>query len=107
MAKNRITSYSGRIDLSRELTFTQAQQIDELALNKGIRVAPDGRGLIWDQVAEEGVANILSEVIAKTASWGIMAVGVLHVVKPAKRTYDIVVISNKVKRFEKNQISSI
>lgn len=105
MPKNRIISYNGRIELNRELKFSEAQTIQLFLTNRGIRITTDGRGLIWDNDITEGVELALAEVLEKHISkLGIIAAGVLHVVKPNKTTYDVVVIANKVKIFAKGRI---
>lgn len=109
----------GRIELGRELTFTQAQhlrlffqapQTKRPYTRAALEISPDGRALQWDkqgnlEYLEVALADIVELYLAK---WRLSANGVLSISgSPSDPTYDIVVINNRVRMFSQRQVTPV
>lgn len=101
----------GRIELSRELSFTQAQTLRKLFETSKrpicLEVTGDGRGLQWNKRDAFGLEYMLLEITKQLSNWGIQATGVLHIIEPQRVSYDVVVLSNRVRIWQDGKIKYV
>lgn len=103
--------YKGTIAFDRELSYSQAQQLSQLLREQqaALEITPDGRGLRWTKVEPHDMCTTLVEAV-KTyfKPWRINVHGVINVVgKKDERTYDIVLLKNRVKIYENGEIRTL
>jgi hypothetical protein len=104
-------TYNGRIELGRELSFTQAQQLRSyfIQFKSGLEISSDGRALQWNRKdPEQNIEVTLTHIIESYLSkWGIISCGVITAVWPEKVNYDIIVVGNRVKLFRDGNITTV
>jgi hypothetical protein len=110
--------YTGRIELIRELSFTQAQQLRLFFKAKQtvrpypracLEITPDGKGIQWDKDPdtknlEIAIADLVDLYLSK---WKLNPMGVIMVSLPERMKYEIVILKYRVKLFQNNQLETI
>jgi hypothetical protein len=98
----------GRIELDRELSFTQAQTVNQLANKCSLELARDGRAIQWNK--NQDIADIVAGItrtIEQLLQWKINANGVITVVGDKKTHYELIVLKNRIKIYQNGEIRTI
>jgi pyruvate dehydrogenase complex dehydrogenase (E1) component len=98
----------GRIELDRELSFTQAQTISQITSRSPLELTRDGRAIQWNKKQEisEMVASMV-KVIEQIARWKINANGVITIIGDKKTHYELIVLKNRIKIYQNGEIRTI
>lgn len=103
--------YNGRIELDRELTYTQAQQLSQFFIachQKCLEISNDGRAIQWNKIQATDLQYIIFDIIEKFIKpWKINASGVIEVICDKKIRYEIIVLKNRVKIHRDGNISDV
>ena len=110
--------FVGRIELSKELSFTQAEQLREFFSRSHtgtyfracLKISEDGRALCWDGSDEKvKLEYVFADVIKLfLKGWGIFCTGVVCVIGPkSEKSYEIVVLKSIVKVVQDKNIVTI
>ena len=108
--------YRGRIELDKELSFTQSETLRLFFSTKqtkrsykraALTISPDGRALQWDrsddtEYLEQALADTVDLYLKK---WGIRANGVITV--SGKKRYEIIMLRDKVKTMQDGIIQNV
>lgn len=110
--------FVGRIELGKELSFTQAEQLRDFFGRQHtgkyykacLRISPDGRALQWDGTDDKvRLEFVLADVINKfMKGWGINCTGVITATgTKTDQKYEIVVLKNLVKLIQDKHVFDI
>jgi hypothetical protein len=88
--------YRGRIELGRELSYTQALQLQQWLENNGLKLTADGRAIESDGKRISLVESITELVYKRLRDIPCIATGVLSAYDNKKKHHEIVVTNRRV-----------
>ena len=106
-------NFIGRIELTRELRFSEAQKInkffntvhDRRPYRKvALEITSDGRAIQWNKSEAECLELCLADATELLKKMNITATGVIRVTGSDKLSYEIIVLHKKVKVHKDGQI---
>jgi hypothetical protein len=107
----------GRIELHRELSFTEAQKLQQLfSIEHNFRpyekmcleVASDGRAIQWNRDEKiEHIEVMLADALIFLKKWNVKATGVVKILQEQKKKFEVIVIADKVKLYKDGNIQNV
>lgn len=98
---------TGRIELDRELSYSHARKITDLATTKQypIELSINGRAIQWDKRGDPNqLANAMIQVISNILEPAhINGIGII-LIYDDKRRYELIVLGHRIKIYEDGQI---
>lgn len=88
--------YRGRIELGRELSYTQAIQLQQWLENNGLKLTADGRAVESNGKKASLIESIIELVYKRLREIPCIATGVLSAYDNGMKHHEIVVTNRKV-----------
>lgn len=88
--------YRGRIEIGRELSYTQALQLQQWLENHGLKLTIDGRAIEWNMKQTSLVESVTELVYTHLREIPCIATGVLSAYENNQKHHEIVVANRKV-----------
>ena len=107
----------GRINLDRELSYTQAQKLLQFFSSKPenkpyksipLEIISNGRAIQWNKNEDiDFVEIVIADTIQLLKKYKIRAIGILKVTGPKKMCFEIIILRDRVKVYDQGQIRDV
>jgi len=88
--------YQGRIEIGRELSYTQAIRLQQWLGSHGLKLTADGRAIEWNGKQLSLVESVAELIYKRFRELPCIATGVLSAYEKNQKHHEIVVTNRKV-----------